>query len=193
MSLWVELIHSWACCSCNRYFCQVCIWWEFKLWAMSVWDHVQLVEDSGTQFFLLFPDCFSIFNVFIAVHGELYTPVSCTRWTSYTGVSLFPNCVPNLKNIYLSCLARTLDNFLAKAVKFSSVLSVFGSKVSLHTICMAAIFLHICDWAGVWVSSIQLFLLLKIPEIFWIGDLPPNISWRASSTSHWILLQLLAH
>ena len=133
---------------------------------MSVWDHVQLVEDSGTQFFLLFPDCFSIFNVFIAVHGELYTPVSCTRWTSYTGVSLFPNCVPNLKNIYLSCLARTLDNFLAKAVKFSSVLSVFGSKVFLHTICMAAIFLHICDWAGVWVSPIHLFLLTNFQRYF---------------------------
>ena len=95
------------------------------------------------------------------VHGELYTPVSCTRWTLYTGVPFYPNCVPTLKNISLCCLARTLDNFLAKAVKFSSVLSVFGSKVFLRTICMAAIFLHICDWAGVWVSTVQLFFTTK--------------------------------
>ena len=84
----------------------------------------------------------------------------CTRWTLYTGVPAIQNCVPNFENISLSCLARTLDNFLQKAVKFSGVLSVFDST------CMAAIFLHICDWAGVWVSPIHLFLLTNFQRYF---------------------------
>ena len=82
-----------------------------------------LIRQKALSLGQLSPSLFIYHFSFLFQHFQCFH--YCTLWTLYTSVPVFPNCVPNLKNISLSGLARTLDNFLVKAVKFSLVLSVW--------------------------------------------------------------------